>query len=713
MVELLFAKFLVFSLLPGNPSLLFFGFLGAAISFIVDGIRRQNRALTSTKELLEASNTKLAQRSTDLIQSNEKLTQLAHAGLDLAAIVEGSEDAIISKDLHSVVLTWNAGAERIYGYSAAEAKGRPMSFLLPVDRSHEEDEILDNIKQGVRVEHFETVRVRKNGRQIYVSLTISPIRDGDAIIGASHIARDIGAQKKSASLLRDSEAKLRAFLETASQGIVIVGAKGAIQLVNARAEEMFGYGRLELIGAELGMLIPEAYRAKHVDRCGSFFASPRTRPMGDGLDIFGRHKDGTEFPAEIALSFISSDEGPIAMAFVNDIGERKRSEVHFRETQKLESIGVLAGGVAHDFNNLLTGILGNTSLALEILPAHHSARELLINAMTASERAADLTRQLLAYAGKGRFIIEPIDLSVLIQGIAPLLTGSIPKTVQLRLDLADNLPYVDADSSQIQQIVMNLVINGAEAIGENRTGTVLVTTRLQDVGDAYTASMIGRDKELPPGPYVTMEIQDNGCGMDNATLSRIFDPFFTTKFTGRGLGLAAVQGIVRGHKAALTVSSVQGQSSAFKLFFPVTRKRPVIDVPGAAAAVGEALTGHTTILFIDDEQTVLNVGKRTLEKYGYTVVVAENGQNGVDLFRANADKISLIILDMTMPVMSGQETFRNLKLIAPAAKVLLSSGYDQSEAVRRFAGKGLIGFLQKPYSSIVLAQSVKAALDSM
>jgi len=505
--------------------------------------------------------------------------ELELANAHLASIIQSSEDAIIGKDLAGTILSWNTAAERIFGYTSREAIGKNMLLLIPPERELEEVEILERLRRGESVSHFETVRLTKAGTSIDVSLTISPIRDTRGqIIGISHIARDITAQKQ-------------------------------------------------------------------VER-------------------------------------------------------------QLQQTQRLESLGILAGGIAHDFNNLLTGILGNTSLALETMSSNHPARATLRNALTASERAADLTKQLLAYAGKGRFLIEPVSLSALIHEIGELLQSSIPRTVQLRLDLAEGLPYIEADTSQMQQLIMNLVINGAEAIGEEASGTVLVTTGVQEVDEAYIRSTMTED--VRPGTYVFMEVHDSGCGMDEATIARMFDPFFTTKFTGRGLGLSAVQGIVRGHNGALKVYSQPGKGTTFKVLFPVTDKEREAAAPQTTA---EQLSGTATVLVIDDEQIVRHTAKAMLERYGYAVLIAENGKEGVDLYRVVRDKIGLVILDMTMPVMSGEETLRNLKLLDTNVKVLLSSGHNEAEAIRRFAGKGLIGFIQKPYSATQLAEKVKAALE--
>jgi signal transduction histidine kinase len=388
--------------------------------------------------------------------------------------------------------------------------------------------------------------------------------------------------------------------------------------------------------------------------------------------------------------------------------ERARSEVRLRETQKLESLGVLAGGIAHDFNNLLTGILGNASLALDDAAPGSDLASRLHDVIKATERAAHLTKQLLAYAGKGRFVVKDLDLSQQVREITALLQASIPRTVQLRLALPEHLPCINADSAQIQQVIMNLVINGAEAIPENQPGSVLVATGVQDVDAAYVRSTLP-DVEIASGQYVTLEVHDTGVGISPDVVSKIFDPFFTTKFMGRGLGLAAVKGIVRAHKAAIKLYSKPGQGTTFKLLFPASRERA--RNTESRTAEQDSLTGSGTVLVIDDEEIVRRTAQVTLERFGYKVLVADDGIQGVKRFRELAAEIDIVLLDMTMPVMSGEETFRELRLIRPEVKVILSSGFNEVEAISRFTGKGLAGFVQKPYTSVRLARAVKSVLD--
>jgi signal transduction histidine kinase/ActR/RegA family two-component response regulator len=388
--------------------------------------------------------------------------------------------------------------------------------------------------------------------------------------------------------------------------------------------------------------------------------------------------------------------------------ERTRNEERLRQTQKLESIGILAGGVAHDFNNLLTGVLGNASLALELIPPGSRLQPLLEDVMDATERAVHLTNQLLAYAGKGKFTIEAIDLTQQAREIAALMQTSIPKTVRLKLDLGEGLPPVKGDPAQIQQIIMNLVINAAEAVPEGRGGTVQVITRVEEVDERFLRGAL-RDETARPGCYVALEVRDDGCGMDEATMSRIFDPFFTTKFMGRGLGLAAVSGIVRGHKGALKIASVPGEGSVFTALFPAAVEAPAGESPRRELD-SAALAGAGLILVVDDEEIVRRAASSGLRRFGYRVLVAEDGRSGVEVYRAKANEIDLVLLDMTMPVMGGEETYREIRGIRPDARVILSSGYNEKEAIRRFSAGALAGFLQKPYTAAELAAKVKAAL---
>ena len=616
----------------------------------------------------------------------------------LAAMVQYADDAIIGKTITGIVQIWNPGAERLYGYSKEEMVGRDLTILLPPDRSDEEAFILERIARGERVDHFDTVRRRKDGRLINVSIAISPIMGrNDSIIGASHVARDITAGAE----LEFARARLAAIVESSDDAIISKDLKGIVQTWNKGAERLYGYSAAEMIGRPMSVLLPPDRPDEEAEILERLARGERV----DHFETARMKKDGTRIDVSLSISPVYDKKGSVIAAshVARDITERRSLEVQRLHAQKLESLGVLAGGVAHDFNNLLTGILGNASLVMDDLDLADSNRGVLGECVQAAERAAQLTRQLLAYAGKGRFVTEAINLSSLVREISALIQSSISRKVQIRLELAGDLPSIEADAGQLQQVIMNLIINGAEAIGEN-VGLVICTTAMQTLDEAYIRTLGTEGRQIAPGRYVMLEVHDNGCGIDETALPRIFEPFFTTKFTGRGLGLAAVSGIVHGHKGAIKVYSSPGKGSTFKVLFPA-----LSDTKGSTVELPLHLSEGfaKTVLIVDDEETVRSVARNTLQRRGYRTIEAVDGREAIDVYRRFAGEVSLVLLDLTMPYMNGEEVVRELKIISPSVKVLLSSGFNQVEAIRRFTGKGLAGFLQKPYSAAVLAETVK------
>lgn len=401
--------------------------------------------------------------------------------------------------------------------------------------------------------------------------------------------------------------------------------------------------------------------------------------------------------------------GALGAAFERQRVERERQSFERKmvESQKLESLGVLAGGIAHDFNNLLTGILGNASLLRMDLPFGSPLIESVDQVEKTALRAAELCKQMLAYSGKGRFQLQRLDLARLVEDTTHLLQISISKKVVLKFNFAPGLPPVEADPTQLRQIVMNLVINASEAIGD-RSGIVALTTGLTRVDRQYlTTTYLA--PELPEGDYVFLEVSDNGCGMTPEIKARIFDPFYTTKFTGRGLGLAAVLGIVHGHHGALKVYSEPGKGSSFKIILPVAI--------GAPTYTGET-TGQLTrwrtsgrILVVDDEETVRTVSARLLESLGFQVTLAEDGRAGVAAFEREPDAFRLVLMDLTMPHHDGVEAFSLMRRVRPTVNVILMSGFNEQDAIANFTGKGLAGFLQKPFDRATLVERVRAVLD--
>ena len=379
-------------------------------------------------------------------------------------------------------------------------------------------------------------------------------------------------------------------------------------------------------------------------------------------------------------------------------------EIAERKTQKMESLGVLAGGIAHDFNNLLVGIMGQASLALFKMDDEAPAREHIEKAVRSARRASELTHQMLAYSGRGHFDLQRVNVNTLIRENEPLLAETVPDNVQLQVQLAEALPAIEADSGQLQQLVVDLILNAAEAIGD-RPGRVLLATGAHEIGVEAAVYAQHTGQPLAPGRYVSLTVEDDGPGMSPETVSRIFDPFFTTKEEGRGLSLAAVLGVVRGHKGGLAVTSRPGKGSRFEALFPVA----TVAESAVQDDTGDAREG--AVLVIDDEEPVREAVVDILNIEGIPVLTAENGARGLSLYEKHEDEIELVLLDLSMPGMSGQETLRELHRLDSDVRVLLSSGYSEEEVWQRFDGGRAVGFLQKPYSISTFLEAIDQYLE--
>jgi PAS domain S-box-containing protein len=461
-----------------------------------------------------------------------------------------------------------------------------------------------------------------------------------------------------------------------SDGVALVGADGRIERANEALARLLGRPLKELIGqsgTNLWTFLPN-----------------EKQPFA--MASLSRQRETLEFEAAGKRLLVSVDPrmdaaGNVvgAVKIVRDVTDVRRLAEQFQESQKFETIGTLAAGVAHDFNNLLTSIMGNASLVLADLSGDAGHRERLEDVLRAGERAADLTRQLLAYSGKGRHYMQRLELSGVVARTRPLIEAAVPKKITVELQLAEDLPRIDADANQLQQVVLNLVSNAAEAIGEN-TGTIAIATGLEESA-------------------VYIEVRDTGCGMDAETKARIFDPFFTTKFTGRGLGLAAVAGIARGHKGAIRVQSEPGQGSTFRLYIPAAEE-PVATSPASLPAAG-----GDTVLVVDDEEMVRRIAQTALSLHGYRVILANNGLEAIRQARSHPE-IGLVLLDLTMPVMGGEEAISAIRQTLPGAKVIVSTGYDHREAANRFREAQVAGYLQKPYTSRQLLNKVSSIIGA-
>src|SRR5450432_1602445 len=550
------------------------------------------------------------------------------------------------------------------------------------------------------------VRYIRDGKTL--DLKLSPRRDAQGVvISVLGMAQVVTERVRAEQEARKSEERFRRVFESNMIGLTFFRTDGEVLEANDAGLAILGYSRADFEAGEVNWRKSTVPGFEHLDEKALAEMASNGVCVPFEKEFF--RKDGSRVPVLLGGASLSEASGT-GVAFILDLSERRqnqedreRLQAQLLQVQKLESLGVLAGGIAHDFNNLLIAILGSASAAILTLANENPARPDLDNVILASRRAANLTRQLLAYSGKGHFEVRPIDLSVHVRELATLLETTISKKVQLRLELTQDLPAVAADIAQVQQIVMNLVINGAEAIGDQR-GTVLVATGVQDIDEFYVQSLFSSEG-IASGTYVYLEVHDTGCGMDEATKARIFDPFFTTKFTGRGLGLAAVLGIVRGHNGAIKVYSSPGKGTTFKVFFPAAEGTAVGPTPEVMSFRGEGVA-----LVVDDDQGVREAASRLLEFFGFRVLQAVDGRHGTEVFRQHQSEIVVVILDMTMPEMNGEETFREIRRVRADVPVILTSGYNEIEATRRFTAKGLAGFLQKPFTPKELTQKLALAL---
>ncbi len=513
-----------------------------------------------------------------------------------------------------------------------------------------------------------------------------------------------GQLGESLAAQRESESRFRSLVENAPIPITLASKEGTIHYLNRSFQQLFGYMVEDLpdIGAWWEKAYPDldlrtTVSAHWVEACAKAIATGIAVPPGEYPVVC---KDGRRIEVEIQAAIV----GDQWLVMFTDHSDRRRNEEALRQAQKLESLGVLAGGIAHDFNNLLSAMLGNLNLAQTKLPVGGASAPYLENMEGTIRKAAELTRQMLAYSGKGRFVVEPIDLNRLVAEITHLLAVSISKRVQLAYELTPGLPAIEADSAQLQQVVMNLVTNASEAIGDT-DGVITISTSLCELGERNEGTLLS-GQGLDPGQYVTLRVADTGCGMKPEIRGRIFDPFFSTKGSGRGLGLSAMLGIVRGHKAGIEIQSDPGTGSAFLIHFRASEAKVAdtihIDV---GAHKGRF---HGKVLLADDEADLRFSFGSMLQHLGFQVEAARDGFEALERFHPR--EFALVFMDLTMPRMDGKEAFLQMKARDPEVKVILISGYSEHEVIEPLRGLSPAGFIQKPFSLQALTREVERVL---
>jgi two-component system, cell cycle sensor histidine kinase and response regulator CckA len=806
---------------------------GGGHSFLPIGDPMEDDSKTKKQLIHEPAASCSQKAAPPSIENITRYTQLEEDNKLLAAIVQFADDAIIVKDLEGIIISWNHGAEVIYGYTAKEAVGRSISLIMPPDAPDDYKEILAKIVRGESIDHYETQRKRKDGRIIDVSVSISPVKDASGkIISASIIARDITERKRMESLLRASEEQYRRLFETAHDGIMLLEkGEGRITHMNPATEKMLGYTREESIGKKLqdigvsidmgdfktiiqkldedGIIkytdVPAKTKSGRsidtdiylVDRAVSVQcnirdvterkraeedlrqAEERYRSIFENAQegIFqstreGRfitinpamaHIHGYESPEEMMASvtnieeqlYLDPDERKRYMSLLEDSGTisnfemrstkkdgtviwiklnahkvvrkdsggeaifyegtaedvtvRKQSEEALTrlesqlfQSQKMEAIGTLAGGIAHDFNNLLTVISGFSSLLKMSMRKNDPKMAYLNQILLSSEKAAQLTKGLLAFSRKQEITLQPLNVNNTIKATLKLLKRILTEDIELKIKLSKENIIIMADPTQIDQILFNLTSNARDVMPHG--GTLIIETKVVELND----ESIDSHGYGAPGEYVLLSVTDTGSGMDEATKERIFEPFFTTKEVGRGtgLGLSTVYGIVKQHNGYITVYSEPNIGTTFHVYFPVANEISEEDEDIQLPVKG----GDETILIAEDSEGVRLLISRVLTENGYTTIEAVDGADAVEKFK-NARSVDLLIFDSVMPKKNGRETYDEIEKINPGMKVIFTSGYTKDVFLDKGIQDEKFNFLQKPISPDALLRKVREVLD--
>jgi len=527
------------------------------------------------------------------------------------------------------------------------------------------------------------------------------------LIFGSHVQYTINKRKAADDALRESEEQSRTILESIEEGCFETDIDGNLTFFSNPFLKILGYSRDELLGVNTDKYTSPDTAEKMARTTERLKETGKPENVTD-YDVI--RKDGRNVSLELSVSLLEDQDGlPIGYRGVlRDVSERKKAEeekhkleTQLQQAQKMESIGTLAGGIAHDFNNILMGIQGNASLMLLKIDAEHPNYEKIKNVEKYVQNGTELTKQLLGFARRGKYLVKAADLNEIIKKSSSLFART-KKEIRVHTNLYETLWTAEVDRGQIEQVLLNLYVNAWQAMSNG--GDLHLQTKNVILNRSYA-----KPYKVEPGRYVKISVSDTGVGIDKETQERIFEPFFTTKEMGRGtgLGLASVYGIIKSHGGYINVYSEKERGTVFTIYLPASEKEVLIEKKGAPAAL---IKGTGTVLLIDDEKMIIEVGLELLEELGYTVLSAMSGQEAIDVFQKDQDNIDLVVMDMIMPGMGGGETFDRLKEINPAVKVLLSSGYSIDGQATKILRRGCDGFIQKPFNMNQLAKKVQKIL---
>jgi PAS domain S-box-containing protein len=637
---------------------------------------------------------------TDLTERKRAGQQLRESEERFRLLVEGvALHAILMLDLHGNIQSWSNGAERIAGYKAEEIIGKPSSILFtPEDIATEmPQQELQKAAQGkVEVEGW---RVRKNGSRFWANGSLSALYDGDGQVqGFAKIIRDMTEQHQTAELLRS-------VLDHTLDGTISIDERGTVSLFNRAAERIFQYPASDVVGRNIKMLMPEPFHSEHDRYLTNYLNTGVAKIIGIGREVEGRRKDGSTFPLDLAVTEFELEKKRYFLGSVRDISERKKLEEQYRQAQKMEAVGQLAGGVAHDFNNLITIISGYSEILLSRMQSGEPMRAMVKAIGEAGGRAASLTRQLLAFSRQTVLESRVLDLNEVVRETEKMLRRLIGEDIVLTAVLDSKISRVRVDPGHLDQVLMNLSVNARDAMPKG--GRLTLETRNVDLDEQYADMHV----DVRAGRYVLLAVTDSGCGMTPETQARIFEPFYTTKGIGKGtgLGLSVVFGIVKQSGGHVEVYSEPNVGTTFKLYFPAIEQQA--DTAKSQDENGD-VRGSETVLLVEDEDGVRGLALLVLQTLGYTVLAAMDGKDALRVVDRHRGPIDLLLTDVVMPGMDGRDVAEALQPRFPQMKVLFTSGYTDDAVVRHGILQAEVAFIQKPYSTQALAKKVRQVLDS-
>ncbi|WP_321472567.1 PAS domain S-box protein [uncultured Paludibaculum sp.] len=630
----------------------------------------------------------------------------------LRAVVDTAVDGVILIGARGDILMFNPACERLFGYARGEVIGQNVKILMPAPFHDEHDGYLENYHRTGERKIIgigrEVVGRRKDGSTFPMDLSVGEaVQDGASIfVGIIH---DLTERERNERKVAEAAARLRAVVDTAVDGVILIGVKGDIQMFNPACERLFGYSRDEVIGHNVKMLMPSPFQEEHDHYLENYQRTGERKIIGIGREVVGRRKDGSTFPMDLSVGEAEQHGESIFVGIIHDLTERKRTEEQLVQAQKMETVGQLSGGIAHDFNNLLTVIIGNTELLSDKLRARPDLRQFCETVINAGERGAELTRRLLAFSRRQTLQPVNIDCRQLIEGMRVILRRTLREDIEIRTTLDNQLVPAFADAAQLESAILNLALNAQDAMPDGGTLTISATNATLD--PRYQ----DEHPEVLPGMYVLVQITDDGVGMTPEVRERVFEPFFTTKEVGKGsgLGLSMVYGFIKQSNGHVAIYSEPALGTTIKLYLPIAKNHSAPIATDLAEAEADLPRGSGTVLVVEDDPFVRGYAVGCLESLGFRVMVASDGREALAKLHSSSSEIDVLFSDVVMPGgISGWELAERAQDIKPSLRVLLTSGYPLETMNTRVPLSGRWAILNKPYRKSDLGRRLNQILES-